>query len=59
MYCNWNLKGRWDPSKKTKNGASRDELIAAVQLYISERQILMEQDLNDVRQIVGYQKTNS
>jgi ribosomal protein L37AE/L43A len=51
--CNWDWKGRWDPTTVAGENASREQLIAAVRDYIKERKDRTRKDLEEVKQITG------
>lgn len=50
--CNVNVKARWSPKKICHPDASRDELIAAVRLYVATRRTKFLADVLESRKIV-------
>lgn len=51
--CNWDWKGRWEPTTAAGEDASRGALIAAVREYIKERKHRTRKDLDEVKEITG------
>lgn len=55
-HCNFHLKRSWDPRETAGENGNREQLIAAVKAYIAELRQRRSDDLEQVRQIVGWAK---
>ena len=53
-HCNWHLKRSWNPRTVAGDEANRAKLIAAVREYVAGVRPSRDEDLKQVRQIVGY-----
>jgi hypothetical protein len=50
--CQFKIKGRWNPKEVCENGATRDELIKAVRIYIAKKRTDLLKEVAHLREIV-------
>lgn len=51
--CNWDFKSHWDPRTVAGTGATREELLEAVRVYVRERRERTEEEVSAVRRIIN------
>lgn len=55
-HCNFHLKRSWDPRNVAGQYAPREQLVLAVRAYIDELRHVRNEDLEEVRRIVGWRQ---